>query len=384
MTDERMQAAIGALYEAAAGIEPWQQAGRALCRLIGADDVTLLLPDPATDELHELLRDPGDDISRSYIGRFHAADPFRAKAARSGAGSELKPLSAHLGNRLVPEPELIDTAYYQEFAGPQGRHHVLLGALAGSGPVAFYRPADARVFSEAERLLLQAVLPHLQRALTLQSRLRGPSRAAASGLAALDAVRFAVAVVDPLMRVVFANVAAERWSGSNSGLRLVRRGTMPASDMHLAAAHPEDDGVLRRLVANVAVLGGPGGGLRLRAPVSDEGTGTALALLVSPLPERSGAGRKPGRTPGFALLLFRDPFTTAAPGNALLGALFGLTAAEADVAAALVGGVTVEEVAQRRGVGFETVRSQVKIMLRKVGAQNLRDLERIIAALPGH
>lgn len=64
---------------------------------------------------------------------------------------------------------------------------------------------------------------------------------------------------------------------------------------------------------------------------------------------------------------------------AKLSDLYGLTHAEADVAGALSGGITAEEVARARQVSLDTIRTQVRTVLRKTNAANLRDLERIVA-----
>ncbi|MBX9750320.1 MAG: hypothetical protein K5Q68_12110 [Roseococcus sp.] len=63
--------------------------------------------------------------------------------------------------------------------------------------------------------------------------------------------------------------------------------------------------------------------------------------------------------------------------------MFGLTLAEAEVAAALCGGATTESVAVARGVGPATIRTQVRVILEKTGAPNLRRLEQMLALLPG-
>ncbi len=47
----------------------------------------------------------------------------------------------------------------------------------------------------------------------------------------------------------------------------------------------------------------------------------------------------------------------------------------------LSGGVTAEDVARRRRVSLDTVRTQVRTVLRKTNAANLRDFERILAML---
>ena len=61
--------------------------------------------------------------------------------------------------------------------------------------------------------------------------------------------------------------------------------------------------------------------------------------------------------------------------------MFGLSVAEAAVAVALLGGRTAEDVARLRQVSLDTIRSQIRTVLRKSEAANLRDFERIGAML---
>jgi DNA-binding NarL/FixJ family response regulator len=63
----------------------------------------------------------------------------------------------------------------------------------------------------------------------------------------------------------------------------------------------------------------------------------------------------------------------------ILSDLYGLTHAEAVVAVSLAGGRTAEDVARARQVSLDTVRTQVRTVLRKANAANLRDFERILA-----
>ncbi|MGZ5183829.1 MAG: helix-turn-helix transcriptional regulator, partial [Caldimonas sp.] len=70
-----------------------------------------------------------------------------------------------------------------------------------------------------------------------------------------------------------------------------------------------------------------------------------------------------------------------------LRALFDFTNAEANLASALVSGVTVEQYAQSRGVTIGTVRTQLNQVLSKSGAHRQADLVRRVlcsaaAALP--
>jgi DNA-binding CsgD family transcriptional regulator len=60
--------------------------------------------------------------------------------------------------------------------------------------------------------------------------------------------------------------------------------------------------------------------------------------------------------------------------TAALVDLFALSPAEADIAVMLAQGSTLGEVAERRLVQQETVRGQVKVILRKIGVANQKQL----------
>ena len=83
----------------------------------------------------------------------------------------------------------------------------------------------------------------------------------------------------------------------------------------------------------------------------------------------------------FLLILISALSRPSAPRPSLLSDLFGLSIAEGAVALALLGGQTAESVARERDVSLETVRSQIRTVLRKTDAANLRDFERIGALL---
>lgn len=58
---------------------------------------------------------------------------------------------------------------------------------------------------------------------------------------------------------------------------------------------------------------------------------------------------------------------------------FGWTEAEAEVAREIASGARLHEVAERRGVGIETVRTQLKSVFRKAGVSSQAALVRLLA-----
>lgn len=94
---------------------------------------------------------------------------------------------------------------------------------------------------------------------------------------------------------------------------------------------------------------------------------------------RTGSGR-------LAMITIQQ-LSSATPPLEALTSLFNLTPGEAAVAVALGGGRSAEAVADARQVSTGTVRSQIKVILSKSGAANLRELEQIMTSLsnlPGY
>jgi DNA-binding CsgD family transcriptional regulator len=119
----------------------------------------------------------------------------------------------------------------------------------------------------------------------------------------------------------------------------------------------------------------PGGRLRLGESIPAIVPGchrigagaTALYAIIRRLgdgPHHLVAATEPGRMPGVAAASLRS--------------YFGLTEAEACLAAALVGGSALETYAQARGVSIGTARNQLKQVLAKVGVPRQSELVRVV------
>ncbi|MBV9747645.1 MAG: hypothetical protein JO157_02410 [Acetobacteraceae bacterium] len=375
---------VAAFYDGATSPELWSAAGERLMRLLDAR-VGVSRIGPARAGLGELIfyNGPTPSSPPEYAGHYQALDPYLA-ATRAVIPADMR-LGA-LGGEVVDQRAYRRSEYYADFGRGLGLDN-LLGASNRSSDgalatLALFRPETMAPFGETERRVLQALTPHLWRALGLRQRLRPRLNAAAAGLGALDALAQAVVVVDKASRVSFANTAAACLADAADGsLRLVRLGSASQGGLVLSAAHRDDAATLAKTVGAVARLGSSGRALRLRRVGS--GRAPALAVLVSPVPARLPTlGARPGVAPGLALVIATDPSRHAPPSIAMLSEVFGLSRGEAAVASALAGGRSAEEVARARGTGLETVRTQIRAVLSKTGAANLRDLERVLASLP--
>jgi DNA-binding CsgD family transcriptional regulator len=207
-----------------------------------------------------------------------------------------------------------------------------------------------------------------------------------AGLVALDASPIGMILADAEMRVLYTNAAAARVTGDRrSGVRIRYAGAVSV----LTAEHRGDAAALRSLTA-AAANAGVDGAMKLQSPDIDDGRPAAVAITVTPVPaglvKREAAGGDSDDAPGVALITLLDLAAPEAPAASVLSEMFQLSAAEAAVAEALVGGATAESVAEARQVSLHTVRRQIQDVLRKTEATNLRDLERMaamLATMPG-
>ena len=209
--------------------------------------------------------------------------------------------------------------------------------------------------------------PHLVRAVQVRLRLDGAVSAAKHALAALDLVGQGVLLVDEGAGVVHATRAAEAALGQADGVRATRS--------VLACDRADDTARLRRLVgeASARPVPGSGGAMAVRRRSGRR----PLSVLVAPL---RGARLAPTGPPATAIVLVADPEAVAPAPGAPLREVYGLTAAEARVAAALLDHDRLADVAAKLGVSLATVRTLLQRAFEKTGTHRQADLMRLMLA----
>lgn len=234
-----------------------------------------------------------------------------------------------------------------------------------------HRAREMGPYTPEQMATLQILWPHLLRALKVEEQLLASRTLARVGYAALDELPSGIAILRADRRCIFMNRAGRRM--------LLRRGgpMLQAGGGRLRLLQPSADAMFATLLGQ-ATAGQPARAGSMRCTSADGHLALALMLVPFrlPLPDRP-------QVPGpLALLLASDP--NAAPGQ--LGdqvmAMFNVTRAEAEVAASLVTGLSVEEVAMARGVRLTTIRSQVQSLLAKTGTNRQGELLRLLLSLP--
>jgi DNA-binding CsgD family transcriptional regulator len=386
MIDEQLSKLVEQIYEAAVDSEKWRDVRDALRIYFNAHSVALGIS--STGHQRNLLSLPSEDWD-SYRTHYHLIDPYRVRLLQGSGKAWGNHRSVVTGSELVSDEELLNSEYYNYYAKRLDRRHSL-GGLIGAinepeeiNPLGIYRAACAGEFGQREKQALLGLLPHMTRALQLGARLSEHMNRASLGLLALEGVPLCIIVVDSTMRIHFANESAINFMQLNKAeLRMKSFG--PAGSVQkfsLIAAEPRDNSTLRSLVLSAAA-GGAGGRMRLTRADDCGGLGTgARAALVARMPRRlmalDGFAEGSGLAIGMAIVVLRDLSEFVIRRQSVLGEIFGLTTAESAVAAALVGGATADQVAHNRHVTLDTIRSQIRSILYKTEADNLRSFVQI-------
>ncbi|MCA9511431.1 MAG: helix-turn-helix transcriptional regulator [Myxococcales bacterium] len=219
--------------------------------------------------------------------------------------------------------------------------------------------------------LLDILAPHLVNARRLWQQLEAARAREARWLAALDALATPIAIVDERARVAFANRGAHALFGQGDGLD-VRDGELWCADGRTRRA-------LGAAIAGAVATSrgeslGAGGSFRVARPSG----APAFELFVSPLAAAT-AGRALASRAGAAVVI-HDPSRGPIEPSAHLAALYGLTPAEARLAAALATGHSLDESADALSITKETARTRLRRVFEKTGARRQGELIRKLVA----
>lgn len=353
---------VARVYAAIDDPRAWNVVVGELAALLDAQGASLFIDAGAGQE--PLLASTHPLLQMLYLERYRPHDPFQAPSlvARMSQARH-----AFLSHELVEDRELRGSAFYSEFLLPHGNLFWGVGgnyALEDGLTVQVWAWRDKALgsFDEHDRRLANEVIPQILRAAQLGARLARLQKCAAHHDAVQDHLLDAVIVLDAHNRVVQRNArAAHLLSGASMEHGFQAKALRLSQTEQQRLAH-----ALARAREERAAQT-----LRLqRQPPLPALYAVAMAVTDTHLA-------------GTVQLFLRDPrWQQHMPEDDLIE-LFGLTAAQARVCAALVHGESAEDIAQRLDLRIATVRSQIKDAMEKVGLHRQSDLVRHLSlALP--
>ena len=270
--------------------------------------------------------------------------------------------------RFTPR-QLSRSFIYNDWLPSIGYRHTFSVPLLDTGDtrefLTLVRPVDHEAWGSRDRRLIEQVMPDLLRATRLRHRMAATAGQATLGIAALDALPHAVAVVDAHCKAHYLNAAARRTlQGTGLGLA-VRHGL-------LGAAHPPVQAALAAQVAAACAHLPRAGTVHVPQP------GPGLWVNVLPLQAAHPLAAWHRGEP-MALLAWSPPGLGTE--SAQLAALLGLSETEARLALALSQGLSVKDFAMVQGCSWHTARTHLRNLLRKTGCHRQMDLVRLVQAL---
>lgn len=308
------------------------------------------------------------DDHREFLRVWHKGNVFGCRRPPRDAGTVI------LGHSIMPRSELVRSAMYRRYLAPRALQEMMrldiLCEAELSQSITLARSWSSGSFTNDELRFARSLMPHLQRAASVQARLGAASTAVQSTLDALETVQAHTLLLDRRGRVVHASIQAERLLREADGLSTDTAG--------LRAATPGLSARLAALIARAAGTGnkpGASGALRLRRPSEKP----ALTVVAVPLQRHAQC---PGGQQPVVMLQITDPLERATPDRALLVEAFGLTQAEAALAVDLLSGRSVGEVATCSGRSVATVRTHLASILAKTETTRQSDLVRLLMRLP--
>jgi DNA-binding CsgD family transcriptional regulator/PAS domain-containing protein len=372
---ETRSSLVGLIYDAALDPDRWPDVLRSIAASVGAAGAALVHHD-MRDHRGGILAAVGADPEavRKYDEHFAAHDPWLKGGEVQGL---LDTGTVRLGDELVARRELVRTEYYNDFAKPYAITRICGGVIGRNGAatstLTTLRPESREPFGEDERRLLQALFPHLRRALQVHRRLVGVERLKQSAMDALNRLPMGVIFARQDASVVFANRAAQEILDERDGL-------IDAS-MGLAGATSFESDSLRTLVHQAARTNAgqgtrSGGALSMSRPSRRR----PLAVLVTPLRMQTQVDFAEHQE--VAMVFVSDPERAVEASAETLRRIWGLTPTEAAIAAGLAAGHAPSTIADDLSIAAGTVRWHIKSVLAKTGTHRQGDLVRLLTTGP--
>ncbi len=354
---------VQAIYEAAVQPGGWPTVLEDLRRCFGGSTSALLTWDNKsnTSRVMSARTEPAGE----YVRHWNSRNPLRLQFASGFVGDD---------SMMMDRRELRRTSYYNEFLAPHDLHQLLVLKLWNNvredAAINLFRTARQRDFDATDLGAARRLLPHLQAATQLASRLAGANLRQQGDAAVLDRLSVATLLLDQNGGVLHANAAAQRLGAAADGLTFGQAGISPTAGEDRARLA----GIIGRAVcgdaehvrhAAAAAIARPSG----RRP---------YAVLVAPLCMEA-VWMLPRRAA--AIVTIVDPEATPRMPAGVLRALYGLTRSEAAVALGVAGGSELSEVAARLGLTAASARQYLSRVFAKTGTARQHELTRLLTTI---
>jgi DNA-binding CsgD family transcriptional regulator/PAS domain-containing protein len=366
---EQLLALTSDIYDAALDPNLWPETLQSICAFVGVSQANLFAQDIESRQpllTYSWNTDP--HYARLYFEKYYKLNPMFP------AGSFMEVGKVHSPSDLVPEDELQQSRFYQEWVRPQG----LIDALAVNLEKTDTRSAtfalqvseeDGRP-TEAMRRRLELLVPHIRKAVAIGQVIEGHATHAAALTDTLDVLNAAVFLTDATGAIIFAN------SSGRSALALGSVAREAAGRLVLTDAKANQ--VLLDALA-LSAKGDSALGIKgLAIPIA---AANGAPWTANVLPLTSGARRRAGASAAATAAVFvRTAGLHTPSAMEKMARTYGLTPGEIRVLHGLVEVGGVPATAEALGISETTVKTHLKNLFEKTGVNRQGDLIKLVAS----
>ena len=307
------------------------------------------------------------EVLRLYNEHYGANDPYRAPMIT-------KPrVGLITGEELVDRTTLVRSELYNEVLSRYDMEYMnMLSCRCDHQAVdalSLWRSAKDGPMDMASGQLLEMLIPHVQTALQIRTKVAAYDASKAFSDAALDAMSIAALLVTDRGHVLHMNSLAAQCLEVGDGVRLQDRRVTPTD--------PKDDAQFELLLTGAAGVGPRLAGDAIQ--VDRKLKPAPLHVTAVPVPHQNQIVNGDR----LAIVFIGDGLQLPKPRTVLMRRLYGLSPTEARVADLLMQGFDMREVTDELKGTVETTRFHVKRVLAKTGTHRQAELMRLMLSLPG-
>lgn len=376
--DDNFNQLVGLIYQGPLEKQPWQSALPALREALDAQVVSLVLRPPTADDQgvilncvrpkpnHSLsdsaLADPNDWELSAYREQFFSLDPFVNLPLNNVIALE----------DILPDKDLVTSDYYLHYLKPINLFRILGVDTAEPGGMLarlrFSRRRSEARFKTRERQLLALLTPHLCRAIEIYAKLNRMTSERDVYAGAVNQLSVATIILDEQGRLLTTNAVGRALLDQREGLSL--------RDDRLHIEGRDINKELQQALTTIIKAQQQGETSVVRAlRVPRSGERSDLGLVIRPVPTSQWSE---GQSSPSAAVFISDPDLQESTSRQILGELFELTPAEANLATLLARGLSLAEVSIAQNISRHTSRAQLKSIFAKTGVSRQAELVRLV------
>jgi DNA-binding CsgD family transcriptional regulator len=298
-------------------------------------------------------------LQRQYENYYHGVNIYFAKFPGT-----LSPGRLALSHEYLDDREVLESEYYNDFLKHLGGFYLLGVVIAQDADVvstfASLRSRQSKPFSVESIELVRLILPHLQRAVRLQSTMRFIH----DGCEAFNLLSFGVLIVQGDGRILHMNRYAREAFEERDGLSNLADG--------IATYDHKERKELKAFIRQASLAGG-GSGLVVGGSVAIHRPSGKRPYILSVMPAYAPRLKFGGRK-ATALVFLVDPEREQQMDEGFLMGLYGLTRSQARLAVALAAGDDLNEYCETASIRRTTARTHLRLLFEKLGVKRQAEL----------